>query len=80
MQGRRREREQGDSVRDPDGGLTGRAPEEADRLRSSLRARAAEGPTADEVGRLARLAGSALEDLRTTIDGLRRPLDGDLER
>ncbi|MTV26828.1 sensor histidine kinase [Nitriliruptoraceae bacterium ZYF776] len=32
----------------------------------------------DELDRLGRLAGTALEDLRATIAGLRTPLDGDL--
>jgi signal transduction histidine kinase len=48
------------------------------RMELELLARHANGPEADEVARLARVAGSALGDLRATIGGLRRPLEGDL--
>jgi signal transduction histidine kinase len=48
------------------------------RMELELLARHADAPDAEEVARLARVAGSALEDLRATIGGLRRPLDGDL--
>jgi signal transduction histidine kinase len=48
------------------------------RMELELLARHAAAPEADEVARLARVAGSALEDLRATIGGLRRPLHGDL--
>jgi signal transduction histidine kinase len=48
------------------------------RMELELLARHADAPDADEVARLARVAGSALEDLRATIGGLRRPLDGGL--
>jgi signal transduction histidine kinase len=48
------------------------------RMELELLALDGDAPDPDEVKRLARVAGSALEDLRATIGGLRRPLDGDL--
>jgi signal transduction histidine kinase len=48
------------------------------RMELELLARHAEEGAGDEPARLARVAGSALQDLRATIAGLRRPLDGGL--
>jgi signal transduction histidine kinase len=48
------------------------------RMELELLARHADDGAGDEPARLARVAGSALEDLRATIAGLRRPLDGGL--
>jgi signal transduction histidine kinase len=48
------------------------------RMELELLAMTSDEPDGGEVGRLSRVAGSALEDLRATIGGLRRPLQGDL--
>jgi signal transduction histidine kinase len=48
------------------------------RMELELLAMASDEPDGGEIGRLSRVAGSALEDLRATIGGLRRPLRGDL--
>jgi signal transduction histidine kinase len=48
------------------------------RMELELLARSSGEPGGGDAGRLARIAGSALEDLRATIGGLRRPLGGDL--
>jgi signal transduction histidine kinase len=48
------------------------------RMELELLARHSEGPVEDEARRLAQVAGAALEDLRATIRGLRKPLDGGL--
>jgi signal transduction histidine kinase len=48
------------------------------RMELELLALASDEPGGGEIGRLSRVAGSALEDLRATIGGLRRPLAGDL--
>jgi signal transduction histidine kinase len=48
------------------------------RMELELLAMASDDPDGHEFERLARVAGMALEDLRNTIDGLRRPVDGDL--
>jgi signal transduction histidine kinase len=47
-------------------------------LRMELEMLAREVAGDDDVERLARVAGSALDDLRSTIAGLRQPLSGDL--
>lgn len=49
------------------------------RMELELLAMASDEPDGGELGRLARVSRSALEDLRSTIDGLRRPVGGDLE-
>jgi signal transduction histidine kinase len=49
------------------------------RMELELLAMASDEPEGGEIGRLSRVAGSALEDLRATIGGLRRPHEGDLE-
>jgi signal transduction histidine kinase len=48
------------------------------RMELEMLARHSEGPVEEEARRLAQVAGSALEDLRATIRGLRKPLDGGL--
>jgi signal transduction histidine kinase len=48
------------------------------RMELELLAMTSDEPDGGEIGRLSRVAGSALEDLRVTIGGLRRPLQGDL--
>jgi signal transduction histidine kinase len=49
------------------------------RMELELMAMASDDSETHELGRLARVAEVALDDLRTTIDGLRRPVDGDIE-
>jgi signal transduction histidine kinase len=48
------------------------------RMELELLAMTSDEADGGEIGRLSRVAGSALEDLRATIGGLRRPLQGDL--
>jgi signal transduction histidine kinase len=48
------------------------------RMELELLARHSDGPMETEARRLAQVAGAALEDLRATIRGLRKPLDGGL--